>query len=471
MLQKAATATSPAAPSPQLSPKIANILKHLQTALEIEYATVPIYLYAYYSIHRTPPASAFPDGTKPERIAELQTFANEAGGVIMSVAVEEMLHMSLAANLIRSLGGVPDLNLYRKKSTVYPTPLPHHNPDFNPDPNAPPGELKIPLARFSDSQLGYFLAIEYPETANAKPQGNNWDTIGQFYDYIQERIDKDTTDADFGHVEWQLAPHKGYYSPNNVDTAYPNKASWQEQPIDWNDPSKRGAEAAVYPNARSSGGLIAVHDKKSADHAIRIIRRQGEGARLEKSHEYDDTPVDKEQTHWYKFKTLQDFLRENKVTPEELAAFVYPLPDNPTLAGTYGTSLQYDYRPLVQLANAVTTYLFQMTQASYELTGVAQQMMFNIGMHKGMIFVLDKVINAMRYYHLDGDGTAGNGSGAVVGPTFENYHFQDLATAKQELLALWQSTPLDFQQGNPNILQRIGDLPDLNIGPGQRIHF
>ena len=51
MLQKAGAATSPGAPSPQLSPKIANILRYLQTALEIEYAIVPIYLYAYYSIH------------------------------------------------------------------------------------------------------------------------------------------------------------------------------------------------------------------------------------------------------------------------------------------------------------------------------------------------------------------------------------------------------------------------------------
>src|SRR5262249_5712340 len=147
---------------------------------------------------------------------------------------------------------------------------------FNPDPNAS-GPLKIPLARFSFAQLGYFLAIECPEEANAKPQGNNWDTIGQFYDYLQERIDKDTTDADFCHLDNQLAPGKAYYSPNNVDTTYPNHADWQSQPIDWADPSKRAAEAAVYPNARSSFGLVAVRDKASAREAMKIIRRQGEG--------------------------------------------------------------------------------------------------------------------------------------------------------------------------------------------------
>lgn len=468
MLQKAEPAPSPAAER-RVSPKIANILKHLQTALEIEYSTVPIYLYTYYSINRTPSPDAFPKKTPAARIEKLATFANEAGGVMMSIAVEEMLHMALAGNLIRSLGGRPDLDLYRKPSTKYPTPLPHHSPTFNPDPQAK-GELEIPLARFSDAQLGYFLAIEYPEAKGAKPQGDDWDTIGQFYDYIEQRIDRDTRDADFGNTATQLAPGRHYYSPNNVDTIHPRKADWQAAPIDWSEPSARGAHAAVYPNARSSGGLVAVHDKASAREAMRIIRRQGEGKATDPTHEYDDRG-DHEETHWYKFKSLKDRLAALKPTAAELHAFVRPFPENPTLAETYGASLQYDYRPLVQLANATSTYLFQMTQACYALEGAAQHMMFNMGMHKGMIFILDKIINAMRYYHVDGDGTSGDGAGAAVCPTFENYHFESLATAKRELLGLWAKAPLDFQEGNGNILQRIQDLPELQIGPDQRIRF
>ncbi|HNG60965.1 MAG TPA: ferritin-like domain-containing protein, partial [Cellvibrionaceae bacterium] len=59
---------------------------HLQTAIEVELATIPIYLFAYYSINRTP--AGFPD-------TALAQFADRAGASIMSVAVEEMLHMSL----------------------------------------------------------------------------------------------------------------------------------------------------------------------------------------------------------------------------------------------------------------------------------------------------------------------------------------------------------------------------------------
>src|SRR6185503_6285682 len=166
-------------------------------------------------------------------------------------------------------------NLYQKPSTQYPTPLPHHNPRFNPDPEAK-GEFKVPLSRLTETQLGYFLGIEYPEAPGAPPQGNNWNTIGQFYDYIRDRIEAETTDADFRDTRFQLDPRKGYYSPNNVDTLYPRHASYNEKPTDWSDPSAKGAKAAVSPDARDSGGLVRVHDKASALRAIETICRQGE---------------------------------------------------------------------------------------------------------------------------------------------------------------------------------------------------
>jgi hypothetical protein len=89
----------------------------LQTAIEIELATVPIYLFAYYSIDRTPKAQAFP-------ATELSRFADRAGGIIMSVAVEEMLHMSLSSNVLFSLGALPQL--YLRSPAPYPTDLPGH---------------------------------------------------------------------------------------------------------------------------------------------------------------------------------------------------------------------------------------------------------------------------------------------------------------------------------------------------------
>ncbi len=223
----------------------------------------------------------------------------------------------------------------------------------------------------------------------------------------------------------------------------------------------------MYPDAGDSGGIIAVHDKRSALHAIEIICRQGEGNPADPRHE-DDDHRGKEETHWYKFNALKDKVKQ--FSAEELATFVHPFQDNPTREG-YGHTLQYDLRPFVDLANAVFTYVFQMTQASYRLSGAAQHMMFNIGMHKAMIFVLDKIIGAMRYYRIDGDGTSGDGSGAALAPTFESYPFESLATAKAEMVALFEKAPLDFQQQNGNIRDRMRGLPDVHVGPGDVIRF
>ena len=61
----------------------------LQTAIELEHSTIPVYLTALYSI-------------KPN--------ANrEVAALIRSVVIEEMLHMALACNILISIGGSPSI--------------------------------------------------------------------------------------------------------------------------------------------------------------------------------------------------------------------------------------------------------------------------------------------------------------------------------------------------------------------------
>ena len=74
----------------------------LQYAIELEFFTIPPYLTAFWSVkdHRDPVAVA-----------------------IREVLVEEMLHMSLACNMLVSIGGTPkiaDPDLVPK----YPGPMP-----------------------------------------------------------------------------------------------------------------------------------------------------------------------------------------------------------------------------------------------------------------------------------------------------------------------------------------------------------
>ena len=68
-----------------------SLREHLQWAIELEHSTIPPYLCALYSI-------------EPGRNLE-------AVEVISSVVVEEMLHLTLAANLLNAVGGRPRLDI------------------------------------------------------------------------------------------------------------------------------------------------------------------------------------------------------------------------------------------------------------------------------------------------------------------------------------------------------------------------
>ncbi|SMC27863.1 Ferritin-like [Andreprevotia lacus DSM 23236] len=423
-----------------MSPELRQALyTHLQTAIEIELSTIPIYLYTYYSIQRQPQhTDSLPNGQ------QIATFANKAGGLLMSVAVEEMLHMSLSCNVLRALGGQP--KLYCRSPGAYPTNLPHHKAGFS-----------VGLTALTAGQLDLFMGIEEPEQPGSPPQGDNWTSIGQFYRYILGLIEE-TSDEDYHYADDQLAAHRGYYSANNVDTVYPKDGYYIKQPENPFNPVERGASQAQYPNNRDSGKLMRIRCKDDARRAIHSIMLEGEGYTHDPAHKRDD-PENNEVSHWYKYAALRKEIAA--FSADDLGQFILPFPSNPTSAGYPAEVL-----PLVTLANAVYSYLFLLTETAYRTAGDAQESIFYIGMHKGMIFILDKIIGGMRYNTC----TDAAGNSVALAPTFENYAFDSLATAKQELIALCQAVPASLNLDS-NILGRIQDLPDVNIPPDGIVRF
>jgi hypothetical protein len=126
---------------------------------------------------------------------------------------------------------------------------------------------------------------------------------------------------------------------------------------------------------------------------------------------------------------------------------------------------------VIDLVNAVYSYLLLMTEVSYTLQGPAQHTFFYIGMHKGMIFILDKLIGNMRYAS---SYPSGFGSSTFQGlaPTFENYRFTSRQDARSELTALADQVHASLPQVcDDNIWQRIHDLPDVNVTAGTPIAF
>lgn len=130
-----------------------SLREHLQWEIELEHSTIPPYLCALYSI-------------EPARDLE-------AIEVISSVVVEELLHLTLAANLLNAVGGRPQLAT-PKMLPGYPRPLPHSDRSF-----------EISLFRFGPEAIESFLKIEKPSPRIDHPEGDNYETIGQFYQAIE----------------------------------------------------------------------------------------------------------------------------------------------------------------------------------------------------------------------------------------------------------------------------------------------
>lgn len=130
----------------------------LQTAIGVELGTLPPYLYALYSI---PPGH---NGAAASRIR--------------SVALQEMIHLCLACNMLNALDGAPKIAVQ-----TYPGPLPG---DIGP-PNGQP--LIIHLYPFSKEAMQQAMDIEQPVDPPDFPVVNLLEvetgpkavTIGQFY--------------------------------------------------------------------------------------------------------------------------------------------------------------------------------------------------------------------------------------------------------------------------------------------------
>lgn len=136
----------------------------VQAAVELEHATIPPYLYAYYSL----------DQAKNPQIA----------GLIHSVMHQEMAHMALAANILNAIGGAPSIDDPAFVPT-YPGPLP----------GGVESQLRVHLEPFSLELVhDTFMEIEEPEDPLAFPvrarlmDAPPGKTIGEFYAAIGSAI-------------------------------------------------------------------------------------------------------------------------------------------------------------------------------------------------------------------------------------------------------------------------------------------
>jgi hypothetical protein len=199
----------------------------LQSAVELEFATIPVYLSGMWSI-------------------EEQT--GEVYDLIRSVVLEEMLHMGLACNMLKGIGGTPEIT-----APVYPGGLPG---------GVRPG-LEVYLAGLSLDSVAMYMEIELPEHPLAEA-ADDFPTIGAFYDAILAAFE-------------ELAP------PISTDGQLSSSFSVP-------DPGR--AEAGSV--SESFGRLASLTDVQAA---IATIKDQGEGTSISP----DSPQFGGELAHFYRF--------------------------------------------------------------------------------------------------------------------------------------------------------------------------
>jgi rubrerythrin len=207
----------------------------LQMAVKLELSTLPPYLYALCTIR---------EGTNAAARERLH-----------SIAIEEMIHMGLACNMMNALGKSP---VIASKDAVpaYPGPLPGNIGSAGSKP------FDVSLLRFSEESMKQGMTIEEPETpldipvratAVAEPE---FMTIGEFYEHLDEFL------KNLPESAW----HKNH---NQLD------------------------DAQFF-----AGALFPINGYRDAHKAISRIVSQGEGTAL--------SPLDFQQevAHYYRFKEL-----------------------------------------------------------------------------------------------------------------------------------------------------------------------
>jgi hypothetical protein len=210
----------------------------LREAAELEHTILCEYLFAAFSLKQSTS-----EGLTAEQLAAVDRWRD----VILTVAKQEMLHLTLVQNLLTAIGAAPHLS-----RPNLPTAAKHF-----------PAGVQIALVPFGERALRHFLFLERPEgMALEDPDGavaldrarplmadddivpapEGFATVGHLYRAI---------DVGFAWLTATLGADRLFIGPHPAQTS-PDTMRWD--------------------------GLVAVTDLDSAHAAIDIIVEQGEGA-------------------------------------------------------------------------------------------------------------------------------------------------------------------------------------------------
>jgi Ferritin-like len=265
---------------------------YLYLAMQIEHATIPPYLLALYSIH--------------------PMTNSDATHILRVVVVEEMLHLTLAANILNAVGGEPDLTVPCFVPD-YPAYLPTGETDF-----------QVSLEAFSLAAVDTFLNIERPAKAPSeekrvltrqrsalrnvvagKARGTVLGYVPRRRDTVRGYVPREG-DTVFGYVPSEDEPH--FWSIGEFYEEIKRGLIYLDDDLGHNNlfTGDRNRQATSEYYYSGGGELFPVTDLDSALAAADLIIEQGEGLLEGKRGEiYDKAKHERELSHLYRFDQLK----------------------------------------------------------------------------------------------------------------------------------------------------------------------
>lgn len=218
----------------------------LKEASELEHGLCCCYLFAAFSLKRN--ADEGLTATEHEAVTRWER-------VISGVAVQEMLHLALASNLLTAIGALPQLRRpnFPQRSKYYPP------------------SLQLTLRPFDGTTLDHFIFIE-------RPEGMDFPDAAGF-----AAAEPVVVTASNGGIEPVEVPYSSVAELyRDIEDGLKDLSARLGEERLFVGPPRAQATSAYFPFP----GLVPVTDLASALKAIELIVEQGEGLRgdIENSH-------------------------------------------------------------------------------------------------------------------------------------------------------------------------------------------
>lgn len=333
----------------------------LSEAAELEHGLMCSYLFAAFSLKRRG------SDLTPDEVAAIARWRS----TILTVAVEEMLHLCLVQNMLAAIGAAAHMQ----------------RPNFPIAPGLYPSQVVLDLARFSADTLEHFIFLERPEGSTATdkhhdmphyerqprvrgltPSAQDYTTVGALYEGIERG---------FEELARKLAPAGLFIG----------------------DPSTQVERSLV-----DLEGLHAVTDVPSARRAIGRIIEQGEGGRRHG----DDS-------HFDRFQRIQRELAELRERRPDFDP-AHPVVTNPVMNAPADPShcVHVDdpgTAVVLDLANAAYGLMVQLLAFVFSVSGNDAQrttfMQAAIALMGGVIGPLAELLATLPASTTAPNGTAG----------------------------------------------------------------